>query len=186
MTNRPTFTCDFWCDFWCEIAYKPHTTLPFTPLPNCCSLGSILSQHYVTENLCRVGWGRFCTTICKLALTVNNFTCCFTFQTPGLARQLPTENNEARRSGAKLLVRPIRKKMAIHTWQFCLAKPEFETWNNRLKSQRLTLAGKWYYAKSHQNCIKNRMYKWACRCQLTEVGHEKLKHYLNVLYLNEF
>ena len=36
------------------------------------------------------------TTICKLVLTVNNFTCCFTFETPGLARQLPTKNNEAR------------------------------------------------------------------------------------------
>ena len=57
----------------------------------------------------------FVTTICKLALTVNNFTCCFTFQTQGLARQLPTKNNEARHSGAKLLVRPIRKKMASHT-----------------------------------------------------------------------
>ena len=41
------------------------------------------------------------TTICKLALTVYNFSCCFTFQIPGLVRQLPTKNNEARHSGAK-------------------------------------------------------------------------------------
>ena len=46
----------------------------------------------------------------KLALTINNFTCCFTFQTLGLVRQLPTKNNEARHSGAKLLVRPTKKE----------------------------------------------------------------------------
>ena len=41
---------------------------------------------------------------------------------PGLARQLPTKNNETRHSSAKLLVRPIRKKMASHTWYVVLSR----------------------------------------------------------------
>ena len=49
-------------------------------------------------------------SICKLALTVNIITCCFTIQTSGLVRQLPTRNNEARHQGAILFCSTNKKE----------------------------------------------------------------------------
>ena len=82
-------------------------------------------------------WNRFAqrpgdSTICKLALTVTFLTCCFTFQTLGLARQnyqvwLAIFNF--------LLVEPII--LHLNVWLHCSwsvivsPNPEVETWNNR-------------------------------------------------------
>ena len=64
-----------------------------------------------------ISWSsRAVTTICKLALTVNNVTCCFTFQTPGWR-----DNYRPRTMKPDIHVQnywfdQTRKKMASHTW----------------------------------------------------------------------
>ena len=67
------------------------------------------------------------STICKLELTVNFSTCCFTFPTPSLERRLPiTPDIQVR----NYWLRPVRKPGTLD--RSCFASPEFETWNNRL------------------------------------------------------
>ena len=72
------------------------------------------------------------TTTCKLALTFNIFTCCFTIQTSGLARQLPTKNNESRHSGAILFCLTNKKE----DWQ-----PHFIVLSRKTRSLKYETTG---------------------------------------------
>ena len=72
-------------------------------------------------------------TICKLALTVNFLTCCFTFQTPGLVRL----DYQVWLAISFLIgwTTNFAPECLLHcSWLvIVLPNPEFETWNNRKK-----------------------------------------------------
>ena len=61
-----------------------HGELSVIILKTRCIFNQCLQVHFTS---CTITHAPLNTTICKLALTVNFLTCCFTFQTLGLVRQ---------------------------------------------------------------------------------------------------
>ena len=85
-------------------------------------------------------------SICKPALTVNIFTCCFTFQTPGLVRQITDQWSQTFR--CKIVGWTNKKEDC----QPHMSHQTRRVWNltQQVKSLRLTLACKWWY---YQNAV---------------------------------